>query len=408
MEVYDDDALTIFRDALSNPVTRGKYERRLELFFEFLELEGDTLQSKSDTFVKKAKGNPSWATQSVARYMRHQKERVEKGDLSASTISNYYKPIKLFCEMNDVILNWKKITRGLPKGRQHSDDRIPTLDEIIQLLKYPDRRLKPAILTMLSSGIRLGAWDHLRWGDIIPIDKNGKIVSAKIIVYRGEPEEYFSFITSEAYHSIKEYLDFRKSHGETISAKTWILRDAFDLEKSSRGMASVPQQLQSTGLKRLIERALWGQKLRKPLEDGKKRHEFKADHGFRKYFKTMAEQQMKSLHVELLMGHSIGLGDNYYRITEPELLEEYLKAVPALSVYESPLTISDDTIKNLQQDVSSLQYEMENLKKLIINNTQINANGVDKFLEYSHRFYLIKQHMDNGNIEEARRVFNAQ
>jgi hypothetical protein len=36
---------------------------------------------------------------------------------------------------------------------------------------------------MASSGIRLGAWDYLRWGDIRPIEIDGKIVAAKIIVY---------------------------------------------------------------------------------------------------------------------------------------------------------------------------------------------------------------------------------
>lgn len=43
------------------------------------------------------------------QYIEFQKERVEKGDIKESTINNYYKPIKLFCEMNDIILNWNKI-----------------------------------------------------------------------------------------------------------------------------------------------------------------------------------------------------------------------------------------------------------------------------------------------------------
>lgn len=77
--------------------------------------------------------------------------------------------------------------------------------------------------------------------------------------------------------------------------------------------------------------------MRKRLEKGKRRHEFQADHGFRKYFKTVAERRMKSLHVEMLMGHSTGLADNYYRIPEKELLDEYLKAVPDLSVWRSPV-----------------------------------------------------------------------
>ena len=58
---------------------------------------------------------------------------------------------------------------------------------------------------MASSGIRLGAWDFLRWKHITPINNaKGDIVAAKIIVYGGDSEEYFSFITPEAYHALKE------------------------------------------------------------------------------------------------------------------------------------------------------------------------------------------------------------
>ena len=53
---------------------------------------------------------------------------------------------------------------------------------------------------MLSSGIRLGAWDYLKWKHIIPNkDNNGTVLSAKIIVYAGESDEYYSFVTPEAY-----------------------------------------------------------------------------------------------------------------------------------------------------------------------------------------------------------------
>jgi hypothetical protein len=293
------------------------------------------------------------------KFIRYQKSRAEKGEISRSTLPNYYKPIKLFCEMNDLMLNWKKITRGIPKGKGYASDRIPTFDEIKKLLSYPDRRLKPAIVIMMSSGIRLGAWNYLRWGDISPIyDENDNLVAAKVVVYRGEPDQYVTFITPEAYGAVKEYIDFRFGHGETVSEHSWVLRDDFDVSKASKGIASIPKQLKSSGLKRLIERALFAQGIRKPLE-GKRRHEFQADHGFRKYFKTVAERHMKSLHVELLMGHSVGLSDNYYRIPEKELLMEYLKAVADLSVSNSSIPSDDERIKNLEEEVKTLKLGIE-------------------------------------------------
>ena len=97
--------------------------------------------------------------------------------------------------MNEILLPWSKIKRGLPRGRHYADDRIPTLDEIRKLVEYPDRRVKAIIYTMASSGIRLGAWDYLKWGHIKPIIHNEQTMAAKITVYAGENEQYYSYIT---------------------------------------------------------------------------------------------------------------------------------------------------------------------------------------------------------------------
>ena len=155
------------------------------------------------------------------------KERAVKGEIAESTIPNYYKPVKLFCDMNDIIINWKIVTRGMPRGNHAANDRTPTLDEINQILKYPDVRIRPAIiLTMISSGIRIGAWDYLQWKHIVPITNSENfIVAAKIVIYAGEPEAYYSFITPEAYGALKEWMNFRSSYGEKITGDSWIMRD---------------------------------------------------------------------------------------------------------------------------------------------------------------------------------------
>ena len=79
--------------------------------------------------------------------------------------------------MADIPIQWKKISRGIPRVRKFADDRAPTIDEIQKITEYPDRRIKAIVCTMASSGIRVGAWDHLKWKHIIPIERNGLVIN---------------------------------------------------------------------------------------------------------------------------------------------------------------------------------------------------------------------------------------
>ena len=124
----------------------------------------------------------------------------------------------------------------------------------------------------------------------------------------------------------------------------------------SRKSVNIPEKLNSIGIKRLIERALWTQGLRTKLTNGKKRHEFQTDHGFRKWFKTQTEiSGMKPINIEILMGHSVGLSDSYYRATESELLEDYLKAIDFLTINEE---------NKLRKKVKILEIETSRIERL--------------------------------------------
>jgi hypothetical protein len=41
---------------------------------------------------------------------------------------------------------------------------------------------------------------------------------------------------------------------------------------------------------------------------------------------------MQPINTEILMGHSVGISDSYYKPTESQLLEDYARAVDALTV----------------------------------------------------------------------------
>jgi hypothetical protein len=128
--------------------------------------------------------------------------------------------------MNRINLSWDIVSRSLPKVKQHANDRISTVEEIKKLIEYPDIRIKPIILLSLSTGIRVGAWDYMKWKHITPIkNENGEILAAKLVVYPEEPDQYFTFMTPEAYTAVKEWMDFRASFGEEIRGESWILRD---------------------------------------------------------------------------------------------------------------------------------------------------------------------------------------
>ena len=157
--------------------------------------------------------------------MQYHKERVEKKEISAGTVKNYYQAVKLFCEMNQIDLPWKRISKALPKVRRYADDRAPTLEEIRSICEYPDRRIKAVVYVMTSSGIRLGACDYLKWKHVIPVYKEEKLVGAKLIVYAGESEEYYTFITPEAYLELKKWMDYRKQCGEVITLESWLMRN---------------------------------------------------------------------------------------------------------------------------------------------------------------------------------------
>lgn len=145
------DPLTEFFDAIKNPTTKDRYTGRLELFLNSIPIEGKDLKTKAKAFCTKAKTNNQWTTYQINEYMRKQKARAEEGKISESTLPNF-KPVKLFCEENDIILNWKKIYRRIPRGRGYANDRASSSEEIKRILQYPDRRIKPAALIMESSG----------------------------------------------------------------------------------------------------------------------------------------------------------------------------------------------------------------------------------------------------------------
>lgn len=109
------DPWTLYLYAMKSPVTREKYTGRLSKFLEYTGVEGNTLEERAREFVKKSMRNNGWAFAILVKFLHSKTDKFNRREMSASTVRNYMKAIKLFCEMADIPITWKKITRGLPK-----------------------------------------------------------------------------------------------------------------------------------------------------------------------------------------------------------------------------------------------------------------------------------------------------
>ena len=379
-------ALSSFIYAIESPESQKLYLLRLKQFFDFHGLSG-SLEEQAAAFLRKAKDNGAhhqWVQDAIISFINYHKQRVQRKEIAAGTLNNSYYVIKLFCEMNDLdaAINWKRISRELPRTKPTANDRAPTIEEIRTLVEYPDRRIKALVYTMCASGIRLRAWQYLKWKHVEPI-KNDKdeVIAAKLTVYAGEPEEYYTFITPEAYNALKDWIDFRILQGEKIDkdGDSWVMRDLWQMSDvkygAKWGLATNPKRLQNDGIKKILNRALRVQGLRQPLTEGKRRHEWKTSHGFRKFFKTHAEQVMRPLNVELLMSHESGISDYYYRPTVREVLDDYLKAVDLLTINDHKATLqrqvaeltekSKEEIYILKGQLAEKEREAEEAKKAL-------------------------------------------
>jgi integrase len=256
-----------FMYALKSSEARRQYPKRLKMLFDYLKLQGSLEEQAKQFLDNTMQKGIQWAQDSIMIFLDFHKERVRKKELAAGTLKNYYRAVKLFCDMNGLTINWRRISKGLPRAKNASNDRAPTIEEIRKLVEYPDRRIKPIVYSMASGGFRLGAWDYLQWKHVSPTNsenaKDGEVIAAKLIVYADEAEEYYTFITPEAYYALKDWMDFRASYGEKITGESWIMRDLWQTTNMNYGarwgLATNPKRLQSIAVKRLLDRALWEQ-----------------------------------------------------------------------------------------------------------------------------------------------------
>jgi hypothetical protein len=78
MLLPQEDPLTEFFEAIRNPLTKDRYEHRLDIFLKHVGTGGEDLGERAKVFVSKAREDNVWATFQINEYMRYQKSRAER------------------------------------------------------------------------------------------------------------------------------------------------------------------------------------------------------------------------------------------------------------------------------------------------------------------------------------------
>jgi len=369
-----------FLKGFKSEETRVGYSRKL---CQFLDASGIA----PDDLLAEARGNPAKVRRRIIDFVEERRNKV-----SGSTINQTVVSLKHFFEMNDAedAISWKKITKIMPRVRKTGSDRAPTIQEIRLMVDAADARTRCIILVCASSGIRVGAFDGMRWGDVTPVPAGeGGVRAARLLVYRDSEEEYVTFVSPECHEALLRYRAMREEAGERVTDDSPLIRDAWDTHPYRKGRRKDPgaaTPLASKTISNMMGRFLRTLNMRNRTRARAAGHEFKQIHGFRKYFKTNAERTMKTIDVEKLMGHA----ENYYKPPEDYLLGQYVEAVPNLTISEEAelrgaiemqAAISDKKVGEIERENEDLHERLARLEssyasvREILENVLISKTG---------------------------------
>lgn len=337
VDISADPKILKFMYSVRSEQTKSNYMVRLRYFFESIKLTpNETLSLPVDKIQDM-----------LIDYIIKLRDRK----LSHNYIKARLSPVITFLEMNDIFINKKKIARFYGEQKKTVKDYAYTHEDIQRMLSMASLRHKVIILIYSSTGIRKSAILDLKVKHLQNID-NFKLY--KIIVYENTKEEYYTFCTPECAKTIDQYIEYRKQAGETISKESFLIRNNFDF--NNKQQVKDPQPINYSSLVVQFRKLLINCGLRESGAEQFKRHEKALFHAFRKYFATnLANCDVNQLIKELLMGHSVGLDNSYYRPNENKMLSEYMKAIDMLTI---------DSSHRLERKMQLLQQEKNQIEML--------------------------------------------
>ncbi len=297
----------LFEESIKSKYTTKNYNSHLKQFMKFMKINSiDTmllLYSISELQCE------------LENYLIELKQTA-----NPNSVPSKFQGIKHFCIVNEIDLNWNKIYKMFPAKQKTQSLRSYTTNEIHDILHVEKNiRNKALIHFLASTGARIGIFDHnlsIRHIKKMPCD------SYAVLLYAGDVEEYWSFLTPQASKILDKYHNLRKQKGEIFRDDTPI----FGIGKI------IQRQLGWNGVRSIMYRSISKSKINRQKQNH--RYDVQIDHGFRKRFNTILklDNSVNYNIAEKLMGHKNGLDGVYFTPTLDELFAEFKKIIHKLEI----------------------------------------------------------------------------
>ena len=304
-------SILLFEESIKSKSTRKNYLDHIKRFLKFTKLKD------YDSILKI---EPEQLQTILEDYVMHLKQTI-----NPNSVSVYMTGVKHFCVMNRIKIFWEIIQKMYPQKVKKSGQKAWPTEKIRQMLEFSNSIRNKAIVHFLAStGGRIGIFDyplqmrHLK-------DMGDGCMS--VLLYAGETDEYWAFLTPEATLALNKSFAEREEGNEKFYPESPIFRNEYRLgiEKAV--------QLGKGGAVSVIYRLVNRAKIKRVRIH--KDFDIQLDHGFRKRFNIILklDNDVNSNIAEKILGHSvtIPLDGVYLPAEDPKVIEkcftEFTKAL---------------------------------------------------------------------------------
>jgi integrase len=310
-----------------------------------------------------------------AEDLRHYAASMQ--DIAPTTARARMSGIKEYLFFNDIEFsekNKRQIKSRMPKGGARTVERDLDHNTLQIILNHSDVKGRALILTLASSGMRIGECLQLRVSDI-----NFAVVPAEVNIRQEITKTRrtrVTFLSREAVAALREWLKVRAAYlGSAQNRNAGFIAQGIGSVKSASDPRLFPfdshvaQQMWRTALKNagLLS------------ADESTRRQQLHYHQLRKFFRSQLALTCPVDIVEALMGHEGYLTAAYRRYTREQMAEYYLKSegMVTLQIPSKEITRVETEIKKEMQDQQAVisrlvvqmaerDSELNALKKIIL------------------------------------------